>query len=411
MPSRTAPEGRFDAERQEFIDAISTSVGRSAVPGASHGDITGPGRRLTGHSNFPNDLLLSHNMEPRISRVPGGGSETEFSTFLEDAGNLSAQNSDLTSRYNRPLRPRMLPLSQQDPTSYVAGSPTELAGRIQTTVSSDELDLALDGNVADTIVHPEMIRLVQSEVDRRIHLANRVHRAYLDTAVSRARHQSLPRRAHIKHFTSIPATGTTEDPECPICFEDYDELAHRAVRLQNVVCDHIFGRSCIQAWVNSQMPNAHRCPSYRRSIVGALAGTGPSPPRAARLRDFEDTVARSENPPLPRMIVAEQLSQQDSAFSERINPIRASQSRSMRQLEELRVLQARRRDRILRVMQARPGLPDLEASREEPRRRIGGAPDASARRNLQERVEATRCRVDAAIDLRNEGIRRLGGHI
>lgn len=83
-------------------------------------------------------------------------------------------------------------------------------------------------------------------------------------------------RARIEHFKSLPTAK--EDPECPICMEDYDGGEHCAIQLQRVSCGHIFGRKCIQEWVNSEMPNAHRCPSCRRSIGGSLvdAETGTS---------------------------------------------------------------------------------------------------------------------------------------
>jgi hypothetical protein len=87
-----------------------------------------------------------------------------------------------------------------------------------------------------------------------------------------------PLPAQIEHFTTLPANNPAFEPECVICQEPYDDKDHAANQLQKVNCTHVFGRSCLQQWVNSGMGNAHRCPSCRQDISGALALTVPAAP-------------------------------------------------------------------------------------------------------------------------------------
>lgn len=79
-----------------------------------------------------------------------------------------------------------------------------------------------------------------------------------------------PSPAQLKHYTTLLASDSSHDVECPICQEPYDDEKHPAIQLQNVACTHVFGRSCLQEWCNSGMDNAHKCPSCRQSIEGAL---------------------------------------------------------------------------------------------------------------------------------------------
>jgi hypothetical protein len=67
--------------------------------------------------------------------------------------------------------------------------------------------------------------------------------------------------AQIQHFSTPPTNNPTYEPECAICQESYDDKEHTAIRLQKVNCTHVFGRSCLQQWVNSGMGNARRCPN------------------------------------------------------------------------------------------------------------------------------------------------------
>ncbi|KAH7093675.1 hypothetical protein FB567DRAFT_545006 [Paraphoma chrysanthemicola] len=83
-----------------------------------------------------------------------------------------------------------------------------------------------------------------------------------------------PPRAQIEHYTPLTPSEVSEDPECSICQNLYDE-DHTAIRLQNVSCTHVFCLDCLQKWVNSGMANAHHCPSCRQSISGAVARQEP----------------------------------------------------------------------------------------------------------------------------------------
>lgn len=307
----TTGEGRFHTERQEFIDMMIRYTEGSA-PRASHRDITDPGQPSAGPSTTPYGSYIYGNLDPRTLRVSGGGSRTRFSTFLEQTENSGSQSSDLTSRHDPPwpARPRMLPPSHRD-SAFDGSNSREFARRLQqTTVSPIDLDLSFDGPVANPRVHPESDRLVRSEIDELAHLEMEQLRqaAHRGAILSQARHQLRMREARIEHFTSLPM-GSLEDPECPICFDEYDESVHSAVRLDKVSCDHVFGRSCIQEWVQSQMSNADRCPACRRSILGALAMAGSSSLRAARHLDLAGPAARSA-PRATRGDAVVQLSQQ-----------------------------------------------------------------------------------------------------
>jgi hypothetical protein len=87
--------------------------------------------------------------------------------------------------------------------------------------------------------------------------------------------RSMPPRAEIRHFTTLPAADASHDQECPICQEAYDDQEHTAVCLKNIACDHVSGLPCLQEWVSSRMPNAHRCPSCRQGLKGALSIAAP----------------------------------------------------------------------------------------------------------------------------------------
>jgi hypothetical protein len=101
------------------------------------------------------------------------------------------------------------------------------------------------------------------------------HRAAVAEAHIRGQHIAAKNRkppaAKIQHCTVISAADPSHDPECPICQDSYDDNAHVAIKLLKTACDHVFGRNCLQQWVNSGMDNAHRCPNCRQSIAPALS--------------------------------------------------------------------------------------------------------------------------------------------
>jgi hypothetical protein len=97
-------------------------------------------------------------------------------------------------------------------------------------------------------------------------------------ARARAILRPAPLPAHVEHFTTLPTDDPTYDTDCVICQELYEENDHAAIQLQKANCSHVFGRACLQKWVNSGMGNAHRCPSCRQDIAGAFSRAVPTAP-------------------------------------------------------------------------------------------------------------------------------------
>ena len=65
------------------------------------------------------------------------------------------------------------------------------------------------------------------------------------------RNRMPPTRAVIRRYTQLSAADPSHEPECPICYESYNDEDHPAIRLENVGCNHIFWRNCLREWVNS----------------------------------------------------------------------------------------------------------------------------------------------------------------
>jgi hypothetical protein len=61
-------------------------------------------------------------------------------------------------------------------------------------------------------------------------------------------------------------TPSPEDPQCPICKEEYDPTTnHTAVTFSDEgSCKHVYGRHCIEAWLNE--PNVNSCAMCRREL-------------------------------------------------------------------------------------------------------------------------------------------------
>ena len=78
--------------------------------------------------------------------------------------------------------------------------------------------------------------------------------------------------ATIERYTVLSTSETLHDSECPICQEDYDDDQHVAIKLVGTHCSHVFGRNCLQDWIDSGMENTNYCPSCRQSIHGAFSG-------------------------------------------------------------------------------------------------------------------------------------------
>ncbi|KAH6870123.1 hypothetical protein BKA58DRAFT_457473 [Alternaria rosae] len=80
-----------------------------------------------------------------------------------------------------------------------------------------------------------------------------------------------PPPAKIERYIVLSSSENLHGSECAICQEDYDDDQHVAIKLLGTGCSHVFGRNCLQDWVDSGMDNAHYCPSCRQSIHGALS--------------------------------------------------------------------------------------------------------------------------------------------
>jgi hypothetical protein len=116
------------------------------------------------------------------------------------------------------------------------------------------------------------------------HAEARVRSIIRSLSVSTQKHRRPPPVA-IQLYTVLSTSEAPHDSECPICHENYDDDQHLAIKLQETLCSHVIGQSCLQNWVNSGMGNAHHCPSCRQSIIGALGApisTNPGFETAAR---------------------------------------------------------------------------------------------------------------------------------
>lgn len=67
--------------------------------------------------------------------------------------------------------------------------------------------------------------------------------------------------------------------ECCICLDRYDNGTHRPVGVtSNRECEHVFGRRCLEAYLDSTNPGKNTCPVCRRKWYSRRA-TNPSTPR------------------------------------------------------------------------------------------------------------------------------------
>jgi hypothetical protein len=117
-------------------------------------------------------------------------------------------------------------------------------------------------------IYPSSRRRVASRTYRTGYEA---HATTTVNAIASIQRRPCPEQAQLQHFTTVSAADMSDTPECSICFELYDDEEHTAIRLEKTACTHVFGRPCLQEWVNSRMQNAHQCPSCRQSLSGALS--------------------------------------------------------------------------------------------------------------------------------------------
>lgn len=77
-----------------------------------------------------------------------------------------------------------------------------------------------------------------------------------------------------------PELGTvSDDDECCICLDRYNDDSHQAVGVtSNSDCGHFFGRQCLEAYLDSTNPGKNTCPICRRKWY-TQRPTNPSTPR------------------------------------------------------------------------------------------------------------------------------------
>jgi hypothetical protein len=187
---------------------------------------------------------------------PPPAANGESTQSMDFAADLAGENPDQI------LHLQETPSSSHPPSFHVRGQPfrqqvTE-SGRIDRMTVAEERRL-------EQITQLQALRANRAA---RLNPFFAIHRDFV----------RAPLPAQIEHFTTLPANDPAFEPECAICQEPYDDKAHAAIQLQKVNCTHVFGRSCLQQWVNSGMGNAHRCPSCRQDISAALAHAVPAAP-------------------------------------------------------------------------------------------------------------------------------------
>jgi len=72
------------------------------------------------------------------------------------------------------------------------------------------------------------------------------------------------------------------DHECALCYEDFTE-EHPPVVLDN--CRHVFGKECLEKWVQSDNAQRNKCPTCRAILFGNEQG---QPPRAQPTQPADD---------------------------------------------------------------------------------------------------------------------------
>ncbi|KAF2623868.1 hypothetical protein BU25DRAFT_424548 [Macroventuria anomochaeta] len=66
-------------------------------------------------------------------------------------------------------------------------------------------------------------------------------------------------------YISTECGTLSEGDECCICLDPYDNSSHQAVGVtSNSECGHVFGRQCLEAYLDSTNPGKNTCPVCRR---------------------------------------------------------------------------------------------------------------------------------------------------
>ena len=69
-----------------------------------------------------------------------------------------------------------------------------------------------------------------------------------------------------------------ESDECCICLDPYNDSSHQAVGItSNSECDHVFGRRCLEAYLDSSNPGKNTCPVCRRKWYSRRPINPPTP--------------------------------------------------------------------------------------------------------------------------------------
>lgn len=79
-------------------------------------------------------------------------------------------------------------------------------------------------------------------------------------------------------YISSDYQNISEQDLCCICLARYDNKSHQAVSVtSNSECEHVFGRHCLDSWLDSTRPNKNTCPICRRMWYTQTPTSVPSP--------------------------------------------------------------------------------------------------------------------------------------
>lgn len=79
-------------------------------------------------------------------------------------------------------------------------------------------------------------------------------------------------------FISPNPGAFSDGDECCICLDAYNEVSHQAVGItSNSDCKHVFGRQCLEAYLDSTNPGRNTCPVCRRKWYTRRITNPPAP--------------------------------------------------------------------------------------------------------------------------------------
>jgi hypothetical protein len=256
----------FHRAFEVFSQALFQNRGSTMTSGSANAGVPGVEVHMGSLTTSVNGRLVSQHgpstsTTARFDDLPPDV-RSGVMRVMELASNVTGQN------FNQVAQPQEAPASSRS--RHLTGGPVINSARLRQELATAE----------DTVL----------EASHRFHALNQQVAATAEefrTLLQRL----APPPAHIEHFTTLPADDLAIEPDCIICQEPYNNNEHAAIQLRNVTCTHIFGRTCLQKWVNSRMANSHRCPSCRQDISGALARAAPTP-QSAPVNDHEVSSGR-----------------------------------------------------------------------------------------------------------------------